>query len=189
MDKLGGPTVQPPRIFDEQQFAAWRVPNNPAGGSTTLNVETIKDRVDVYEMIHFFSVVGSSSRQGSPDFAFVLNFPSDASVETNICLVGRTQPHDKPDKGMRIVVEVERRGVLNPAAVKVEESKVVPGDIKHTNKSSIRLFDEDLPGKTVSNVDNILIELWIYTLRRLLLGQVAPILFSRRHRRGFQRTS
>lgn len=142
VDVLGGPVVGPPRIFHEQCFTAFGIRNNPASCATTINVETVEERVDVDEGIHFVSVVGCPSCQRSADFAFVFDSPLDASVEADIHLVWRAKPKDKSYEGMGVIVKVEGWSVLSPAPVKVKESQVVPSDNNHANKSSIGLLNE-----------------------------------------------
>jgi hypothetical protein len=144
VDILCGPVVGSPRIFHEQCFAACGIGNDPAGCSATINMGTGKGRVDVDEGIHFVSVVGCPSRQGSTDFASVLDSPLDARVEANISLVWRAKTEDESYKGVGVVVKVEGRRVLSPTVVKVEEPQMVPSDSEHANKSSIRLLNENL---------------------------------------------
>ena len=75
--------------------------------------------------------------------------PLNSGVQADIGLVWGAEAENQANKGVRVVMKVDVRSILNTAAVEVEQLRLAFGDYHAAYKAAIGLLDEhvSVPGK------------------------------------------
>jgi hypothetical protein len=139
---LRGPIVGLPRILDKEVFPSDWIGHSPACCAPATDDWPREEWLYVKKWVYHFNIARSAADQSPGDFAPVFNTPTNAGIEPDIGFVWGTHPEDQSHEGMRILVDVERRGVLSAAAVEMEKTKEVPSQKEHANKSAVWLVNE-----------------------------------------------
>jgi hypothetical protein len=104
---LGCPILRPPRTFDKKLLTGLVIQNAPTRRGSTTYLEAIEERLHLKKRVDYLPLVGSTSRQGSANFAAALNSPFDTGVKDNLDLVWRAQTENESHEGMGIFVDIE----------------------------------------------------------------------------------
>jgi hypothetical protein len=161
---LRRPVPRPPNISDKQCLTTLRIDNLPACCASATNVVTRNDGVDTGKLVsdqgtcslasfgtstRFIDLFRPTHSQSPTDFSSIYDFPLNAWVQSNVWLIRGTEAEHKTDKSRGPViriVDINWLSVLSAAAVKVEESKILLRNDESSNKTTIGLVNEYLPG-------------------------------------------